>query len=171
MAALPDWLDRSLLTAQVFHAPLALPAGSGAALRTAARAIVATLGPPADPDARTALLNGLRLATHVKVESRAEAVARFRLLRRACADLSADVLAEACDRYARAERFFPTAIADLLGYARAIIADRRRTAHRLERLAALADDADAERRRLAEDPATPEAIAAIRAEFGLGRRG
>lgn len=169
MAALPDWLDRTLLSARTFYPPAALPAGSGAALRAAARTIVASLSPPAGHDERTALLNGLRLATHVRVESRDEAVARFRLLRRACADLSAEVLGEACRRYARAERFFPTAIADLLAYTAAITAERRHAVHRLERLAALADEADAERERLAADPATPEAIAAIKAEFGLGR--
>jgi len=168
---LPDWLDRSLVTAQVFYAPTDLPAGSGRELRSASAAFLANLAPPSTHDERNEILLGLRYMTITRAEKEEEARERFKLLRRAVADVSADVLREAVDRYAKVEKFFPTAVAELLSYTNAVIAERKHTAHRLARLADAADAADRERERLANDPVTPEAIAAIKAEFGLDRIG
>lgn len=122
---------------------------------------------PASHDERTAVLGELRLKTITREENQQEARARFRLLRQAVEHVPLDILSEAAAKYATENKWFPTAITELLAYVSPIMADRRRTAHRLLRLADEADAQAAQARRLKDDPLTPEAAAAIIEEFNL----
>lgn len=167
-AMIPDWLPRGLVTSQVYLEGPPLPDGAAAAIAAAAEQWVASVRTPATHDQRTAVLGDLRLMTVTRDENREEARARFRKLREHVADVPIEVLVEACERYARENKFFPV-VAELVSYTAAIMGQRARMAHRLKRIADDAARAEAERKRLAEDPLTPEAAEAIMAEFGIRR--
>ncbi|PTQ12945.1 hypothetical protein CLG96_02040 [Sphingomonas oleivorans] len=142
------------------------------AIRAAADAHFAALA-PSTADERQRTLRGLRSATILQQEDAAEAEATLKMLRVHVADVPLDILEAACRAYCNApgKRFFPKSAGELRTFINPLIYARQARAYRLKKLAAQAEKEEAERRRLEDDPLTPEAMAAIKAEFGLDRLG
>lgn len=167
-AAIPAWLDRDLLEPNsIFSLPAKLPDGACRELRAAADRFGRSLEIASTHEERTAVLGELRLLTKTRNENVEEARARFRLLREKLDSVPADILREAVDAYARSNRFFPDGPAEILPFVERIRHARSRAAFTLKRLAKEAEERQAHERRLAEDPLTAEAAAAIIEEFGL----
>jgi len=156
-----------LLDARQFHLPSKLPDGAAFALRDVAAKFRDSLVAPATHEERTVILGELRLKTITREENTEEARARFRLLRQAVETVPVGILREAAAKYAAENKWFPTAVAELLAYVTPLVEDRRRTAHRLMRLADAAEAQAEHERRVKDDPLTPEAAAAIIDEFNL----
>lgn len=161
--AIPRWIDLDHLAA-CFPYPysLPIPAGAAPAIRAGAAAHADALA-PAQPEETRAVLVGLRSATILIGEDEQEARASFKMLRAHLADVPIDILEAACRAYCNhpGRRFFPRSAGELRAFVNPLVAARRARAFHLERLADQAAAMEAERRRLEDDPCSPEAAAAI----------
>jgi len=170
-AAIPDWLQRDLVSGTTWYLPAKYPDDAPRQLRAAAQRFRESMTQRSAHDERTALLGELRLRTATRNENADEARARFRLLRDDCSHLPTDVLREAVNAYGREKKFFPVGYSELAPYVAKAQHFRNSAAYHLAKLADEAEHALKERARLAADPLTPEAIEEIKAqvERELGR--
>jgi hypothetical protein len=160
-AALPEWLDRSLIEDDIFYLPARLPDGCSFTLKRAADQFARAIDQRCTHQERTSILGELRLRTLPRDESRDEAIGRFRLLRDDLREQPTDVLREAVEAYAAENKFFPAGAGELLPYCRAISGRRHRIRWRLDQLAKEAEKREADERRRREDPLTPDEARAI----------
>lgn len=164
------WIDLGQLDGCRAGYGLPIPADQGSALRVAAAEHHRALA-PAGLNAAHAVLVALRSSTIACSDTEDEALASYKLLRSHMADVPLDILEAACRAYCiqPGRRFYPRAAGELRAFTDPMIRRRAARAAALLRMAAMADEADAEARRLADDPLTPEMAAAIRAEYAPAR--
>lgn len=169
---MPEWIDPDALDrwTPAYGYPGTLPANAATALLAASHEHRAALAPAASDETHGCLL-ALRSATILRDEHAAEAELSFKMLRVHLGDVPLDILEQACRAYCNApgRRFFPRSAGELRTFTDPLVRRREARAVVLERLAKQAHEEQAERDRLAADPLTPEASAAIMAEFGIGR--
>ena len=168
---IPAWVNlRCLDSSWPDGYGMPVPPDQASALREAAAEHQLALQ-PSDPADRRAVLLGLRSATLLINERAEEAEATVKMLRVHLADVPLDILEAACRAYCNApgRRFFPKSAGELRTFINPLVRERQGRAFRLLKLAERAEAEDAERERIEADPLTPEAIAAIKAEFGLDR--
>jgi hypothetical protein len=148
-----------MITAERFSMPT-MPAGSGNGLRRASAEYAAALV-PCGAERAEHLLTALRRSTIITNEAPMEAKATMSMLVAQLADMPADLLSTACDRFTRhpGRRFFPKASGELIAFVSKDWEYRKLAAVRFAQMASQADEEDAERKRLAEPMEwTPEAI-------------
>lgn len=140
-----------------------VPIGHGDALREAAQAYRDAMA-PATAEERLNALRALRLGTLARNESDAEARASFAKLNEDLRDVPADILRDACTAYVNepGTRFFPRGAGEIRAFTGPLLIRRARHATRLGEMATASDNVFDESER-----ATPEQIAAIKAEVGL----
>lgn len=165
-------LEAMLATEALWSSDDPLPLLTVDDLAQARRAIAVYRGAPKGSPAPyiAKQIGTLAIALPVARVSDREAQARVEIYQRALADLDTDVLRAAVGRAIETCRFFPT-VAELREIASCMPAPQRVVrAYRLRQLVEQAERG-ANHLRPIDDPLTPEAMAAIAAEFGLGRLG